>query len=171
MDTRRFAYFSARRLAFAGGRGGFLDVTKAVLGLLADGVKPWESPYVNQGLHMNLASKRNYQGVFNAVMLDIACLTRQYPQACWLSYKQAQEQGGQGKKSWKFKATWLGRRAVSRMASNVPLPFAPLLCKRNEEEERPQAKALASESEEQTKPARTLLGFKTCTVFNLAQVG
>jgi antirestriction protein ArdC len=57
-------------------------------------VKPWKNGNTGGILPMNAATKRDYNGV-NIPILWHAQLASGYPTASWMTYKQAQEIGGQ----------------------------------------------------------------------------
>ena len=69
-------------------------VTDKVLAKMAEGEIPWRKPWVggrdDAGLPRNFRSKKAYQGI-NQLLLSMA------PYSCpfWVTYKQAQEAGGQ----------------------------------------------------------------------------
>ena len=48
-------------------------------------------------MHNNLSSSKEYQGI-NQLYLDIKAMKNDYKETRWLTYKQAQELGGQVRK-------------------------------------------------------------------------
>jgi antirestriction protein ArdC len=83
-------------------------VTNQIIEMLEQGTIPWSRPWQ---LHcpMNLVSKKAYRGI-NVFLLDYSTRQQGYSRPYWISYKQAQQLGGQvrkGEKStivvfWKF---------------------------------------------------------------------
>ena len=74
------------------------SVTKSIIDDLENGVAPWTKPWKNGNtggiMPMNAATKRSYNGI-NIPILWHAQLSRDYPTASWMTYKQANEIGGQ----------------------------------------------------------------------------
>jgi len=74
------------------------SVTKSIIDDLENGVAPWTKPWKNGNtggiMPMNAATKRSYNGI-NIPILWHAQLSRGYPTASWMTYKQANEIGGQ----------------------------------------------------------------------------
>jgi antirestriction protein ArdC len=65
-------------------------ITDRIVGLLENGVIPWQKPWSGgQSLPQNLTSRKPYRGV-NVFLLHAMC----YQSPFWLTYKQAQELGG-----------------------------------------------------------------------------
>lgn len=74
-------------------------ITDRIISLLEKGVAPWRKPWNTAGLDngpANLVSKKHYQGI-NSFLL--AC--QSYESPFWLTYKQAQEKGGNIRKGEK----------------------------------------------------------------------
>lgn len=74
----------------------YQTITDRILGLLAQGVVPWRSPVLGQGLAgrpRNLISQREYRGI-NAFLLGITAYVEGYASAEWLTFRQAQTLGG-----------------------------------------------------------------------------
>lgn len=71
-------------------------VTDRIIALLESGVVPWQKPWSAARAPKNLASGKNYRGV-NVWMLGCAGFTSPY----FVSYKQAQDLGGQVRKGEK----------------------------------------------------------------------
>ncbi|EBS4058373.1 DNA primase [Salmonella enterica subsp. enterica serovar Newport] len=74
-------------------------VTDRILASLAQGVLPWRKPWRTDGrgqtgLPVNALTGRHYSGV-NVLLLWMAAETGGYPGDAWLTYRQAQEAGGQ----------------------------------------------------------------------------
>lgn len=77
-------------------------ITQTIVEQLENGVKPWISPW-NGAPNMKLPLRSNgqtYQGI-NVLALWIASLTFGYDQPMWMTFKQAQELGGQVRKGEK----------------------------------------------------------------------
>lgn len=80
-------------------------ITNSILAALEQGVKPWARPWTTKagaeildaGLPFNAASGRNYRGL-NVPMLWAAASVNGYTRHAWVSYKQAQELGGNVRK-------------------------------------------------------------------------
>lgn len=71
-------------------------VTDRILEALDAGTVPWHKPWSGGGLPMNLRSKKAYRGI-NVFMLGLQGRSSRW----WLTYKQAQEMGGQVRKGEK----------------------------------------------------------------------
>ena len=71
-------------------------ITDLFLEKLEQGVIPWEKPWKGGGAPKNMISKKNYNGI-NVLLLSM----QPYETNLWLSYKQAQEKGGQVRKGEK----------------------------------------------------------------------
>jgi len=78
----------------------YRQVTASIVANLEQGVAPWTKPWKNGNtggiMPKNAATKRSYNGV-NIPILWHAQLSRGYPTASWMTYKQATEIGGQVK--------------------------------------------------------------------------
>ncbi len=75
-------------------------VTNQVLKMLEKGVAPWRSTILGHaklGMPKNLNSGRKYRGI-NVFLLAMIAYARGYESAYWLTFKQAQERGGNVKK-------------------------------------------------------------------------
>jgi len=68
-------------------------ITEKILERLEQGEVPWHKPWCGGGYPKNLVSKKEYRGI-NVFMLA----TQKYTSPYWVSYKQAQELGGNVKK-------------------------------------------------------------------------
>jgi antirestriction protein ArdC len=83
----------------------YQSITDSILAALEHGVKPWARPWTTRGgaeildagLPFNVSSRRNYRGL-NVPMLWAAASANGYTRHAWLSYKQAQELGGNVRK-------------------------------------------------------------------------
>src|SRR5689334_12235350 len=83
----------------------YQTITNSILAALEQGVKPWARPWTTKGgaeildagLPFNAASGRNYRGL-NVPMLWAAASANGYTRHAWVSYKQAQELGGNVRK-------------------------------------------------------------------------
>jgi len=71
-------------------------ITEEILKKLESGEVPWLQPWTGGGYPKNLVSKKEYRGI-NVFMLSCSRYTSPY----WVSYKQAQELGGNVKKGEK----------------------------------------------------------------------
>jgi len=72
----------------------YSEVTNRIIAQLEQGVVPWQSPYFSKvGFPKNFASGKHYQGI-NVFLLASLRYTSPY----FLTYKQAQELGGQVRK-------------------------------------------------------------------------
>jgi len=71
-------------------------VTNRIIEHLEKGVVPWRQPWADAGLPKNLVSGKPYRGI-NVWLLS----TLNYPQNCFLSFKQVKELGGTVKKGEK----------------------------------------------------------------------
>ena len=83
----------------------YQTITNSILTALEQGVKPWARPWTTKGgaeildagVPFNAASGRNYRGL-NVPMLWAAANANGYTRHAWVSYKQAQELGGNVRK-------------------------------------------------------------------------
>ena len=71
-------------------------VTDRIVSLLSAGVVPWRKGWTTTGVPRNLSSGKPYRGI-NVWLLSSAGFTSPY----WLTYKQAQERGGNVRKGEK----------------------------------------------------------------------
>ena len=73
-------------------------ITDRIISILEDGTVPWRKPWNNgrEDGPLNLVSKKHYQGI-NCFLLSCTNFASPY----WLTYKQAQELGGNVKKAEK----------------------------------------------------------------------
>ena len=81
----------------------YQTVTDRIIEALEQGVKPWVCPWdktFNGGLPMNFQSKKSYNGV-NIMLLWMSASAQGFQRCEWLTYKQAQELGGQVRKGEK----------------------------------------------------------------------
>lgn len=81
----------------------YQDVTARIIAQLEAGAAPWVRPWratTANGMPTNLATKRAYQGI-NVVLLWSEAKERGFEHDYWLTYKQAQELGGQVRKGAK----------------------------------------------------------------------
>lgn len=72
-------------------------ITRQVTDLLEKGVVPWRSPILGQtkiGWPRNLNTGKHYRGV-NVFTLAFTAYLKGYESGYWLTYRQAQERGGQ----------------------------------------------------------------------------
>ena len=76
----------------------YADVTANIIRDLEAGTAPWVKPWKNGNmggiLPKNAATRRSYNGI-NIPILWHAQLSRGYPTASWMTYKQALELGAQ----------------------------------------------------------------------------
>ena len=77
-------------------------VTAAIIQALEAGVVPWRKPWTTTGggLPANFASGKNYRGI-NVLNLWCIGAAKGYSSDLWLTYKQAEELGGQVRKGEK----------------------------------------------------------------------
>lgn len=81
----------------------YQDVTARIIAQLEQGTAPWVRPWratTADGMPTNLATKRAYQGI-NVVLLWSEAKERGFEHDYWLTYKQAEELGGQVRKGAK----------------------------------------------------------------------
>jgi len=125
----------------------YAEVTAKIIHELEEGRLPWVQPWghtgsVNPGLPRNGLTARNYSGV-NVLILWAAVIDAGYPSQSWLTFRQAQEAGGNVRK---------GERGTTVVYADRFTPEA--------EKERAR----------QTGDAAKAISFlKRFTVFNLAQ--
>ena len=73
------------------------QITERIIGLLTKGTIPWHKPWqIQTGLPRNLVSKKAYRGI-NVFLLH----AMSYESRFWLTYRQAQELGGNVRKGEK----------------------------------------------------------------------
>ncbi len=74
-------------------------VTARIMELLDKGIVPWRKPWRGgrAGMPKNLASGKGYRGI-NTFLLHCASMSAGYDSPYWLTYKQAQERGGNVRK-------------------------------------------------------------------------
>ena len=78
----------------------YQDITNKVIQALEKGGNPWRCPWDKDGIFSipkNYKTGAFYQGI-NIPLLWIAQEEGSYSSSCWLTYKQAQEMGGQVRK-------------------------------------------------------------------------
>lgn len=84
-------------------------VTSKIMEMLEQGHIPWKKPWRSNGGPRNLVSKKSYRGI-NQFLLNAL----PYESPYWLTYKQAQEKGGQVRKGEKASLVvfwkWLDRK-------------------------------------------------------------
>ena len=69
-------------------------ITNRIIEKLEEGIIPWHKPWQSvEGMPKNLISKKEYRGI-NVFMLAV----QGYESPYWLSFKQAQELGGNVRK-------------------------------------------------------------------------
>ncbi|MBB5349549.1 DUF1738 domain-containing protein [Desulfoprunum benzoelyticum] len=73
-------------------------ITAEILQIMEQGVIPWQKPWGSKGAHRNLVSGKKYRGI-NIFLLSCAGFSSPW----WLTYRQAQEKGGQVRKGEKGK--------------------------------------------------------------------
>lgn len=74
----------------------YAQITQQIVEMLQKGVVPWRSNILgagSAGLPRNLSSGKTYRGV-NLFLLAFVAYARGYESSYWLSYRQAQERGG-----------------------------------------------------------------------------
>ena len=74
-------------------------VTERIVKALDKGTVPWRCPWKRgeAGIPRNLVSKKPYSGI-NPFMLTVESVVKGYTSPYWLTYKQAQELGGNVRK-------------------------------------------------------------------------
>lgn len=75
-------------------------ITDIMIEALKEGIIPWEKPWLSGGSEKNLVSMKSYRGT-NTLMTHIHKLRYGFKSNYWLTYKQANEKGGQVKKGAK----------------------------------------------------------------------
>ncbi len=88
----------------------YVKLTDSFINLLNMGIIPWERPWTPQNAPANLISKKSYRGS-NVWLLNAVQEIRGYKSRFWVTFKQAQDLGGnvrKGEKSqmivfWQFK--------------------------------------------------------------------
>ncbi len=89
----------------------YAEVTARIIAALERGTVPWRHPWRARGLR-NAVSTRPYRGI-NLLMLSLTSMEAGYDDARWLTYRQAEQLGGNVRRGehgtrvvlWK----WLGR--------------------------------------------------------------
>lgn len=121
------------------------EVTQRIIKALEAGTAPWIKPWSTDfdGVPINAGSKRAYRGV-NRILLTMEALARGYRCNRWLTYRQANELGGQ------VRGGQRGTQVVFYRLREVPPPEA----ERSEDEAKPKVVPL----------------LRAYTVFNVAQV-
>ena len=79
------------------------QITDAIIHMIEEGAKKWQRPWqalAEQGLPSNYATGHAYSG-FNVLLLWHAAAERGYTRQEWLTFKQAQDLGGQVRKGAK----------------------------------------------------------------------
>ena len=74
----------------------YAETTARIVAVLEQGVAPWVRPWSTgiDTLPMNAVSGRAYRGI-NVVLLGLEAQVHAYPLNRWLTYRQADEIGGQ----------------------------------------------------------------------------
>ena len=90
-------------------------VTDRIVAKLESGVVPWRRPWGEYGIPMNVASKRAYRGV-NVFLLSASGFEAPY----WLTYRQAQERGGETHPSRFYFSTGVDSIGACRPARVLP---------------------------------------------------
>ncbi len=72
-------------------------VTDRIIAALEAGTVPWQKPWASAGLPANLHTGKTYRGV-NVLLLSLG---QSYASRWWVTYRQAQERGGQVRKGEK----------------------------------------------------------------------
>src|SRR5439155_7057851 len=93
----------SRRVSYSGPEIGshdmndlYAQVTTRIIGALEAGVAPWVRPWSTGAdtLPMNAGTHRPYRGI-NVLLLGLEAQAHGYPFNRWLTYRQADELGGQ----------------------------------------------------------------------------
>lgn len=77
----------------------YQEITNSIIASLDAGVAPWIRPWNTKG-HHNYVTGRCYRGI-NPLLLSMRAHDKELPETGWLTYKQAQEAGGQVRKGEK----------------------------------------------------------------------
>ena len=98
-------------------------ITSRIIEKLEAGIIPWHKPWQSvEGMPKNLISKKEYRGI-NVFMLAV----QGYESPYWLSFKQAQELGGNIKKDEKGTPVvfwnWINQVDDEEKEKNVPFIF------------------------------------------------
>jgi antirestriction protein ArdC len=88
-------------------------VTNQIVKLLDAGTVPWRKPWAAAGMPRNLTSGKPYRGV-NVFLLATAAMEAGYSSPYWMSYKQAQEHGGNVKKGEKSTIVIFWKKLISK---------------------------------------------------------
>lgn len=75
-------------------------VQETILGLLKDGVVPWQKSWIAAGQPRSVATGNLYQNS-NALLLNVLATVRQYESSHWLTFRKAKELGGNIRKGEK----------------------------------------------------------------------
>jgi antirestriction protein ArdC len=78
----------------------YQEVTDQILGYLEEGTAPWRNPIAQgngDGWPKNLHSGNRYRGI-NVLLLSMKSWAKGYPSDYWMTFKQAQSQGGSVRK-------------------------------------------------------------------------
>lgn len=136
------------------------DVTQRIIGELEGGRVPWVQPWAARGdagagvaLPRNAASKRPYSGI-NVLILWGAVIANGWPSQGWLTFRQAQQAGGQVRKGERGTTVVYADRFVPKEAGQSGRRGSA-------------APATGGEPREAAKPIAFLKRF---TVFNVAQI-
>ena len=114
----------------------YQSITDSILAALEQGVKPWSRPWATRAgaeildasLPFNASSGRNYRGL-NVPMLWAAANANGYSRHAWVSYKQAQELGGNVRRGEKCTLVFLFKflerveRAADGSTEQVRIPL------------------------------------------------
>lgn len=80
------------------------EITNKIMAQLANGVVPWRKPWsgkaIGSAMPRNAITNRAYSGI-NVMLLWGAAEDKGYTQNAWMTYKQAQERGGNVRKGEK----------------------------------------------------------------------
>ena len=116
----------------------YAEVTTRIIGALEAGVAPWVRPWSTGAdtLPVNAASRRPYRGV-NVLLLGLQAQARGYPLNRWLTYRQADELGGQVRRGehgttvvfWKLRKVAATADATRRSPAKCPHPSTTVVPK------------------------------------------
>lgn len=87
-------------------------VANQILAALDEGVIPWQQPWASPEGQLSLSTGKAYRGI-NPFLLGVTAMSRGYENPYWLTYKQAQQRGGQVRKGEKATTIMFWKRVVA----------------------------------------------------------
>lgn len=107
----------------------YQTVTDSIVEALESGVKPWVCPWVRNGvaagLPANFSTDTAYSGI-NIMLLWCSAAKQGFQDSRWLTYKQAQELGGQVRKG-EIGTTAIFYKALEKEADDGEIEKIPML--------------------------------------------